>query len=65
MSYNKRRWWDNRNALRLVYKPKHRWEDYAAAVIAREPPRDPNDPAEIYQGVLSHWAEIRGHELLN
>lgn len=21
--------------------------------------------AEIYQGVLSHWAEIRGHELLN
>jgi hypothetical protein len=21
--------------------------------------------AEIYQGVLAHWAEIRGHELLN
>jgi hypothetical protein len=21
--------------------------------------------ADIYQGVLSHWAEIRGHELLN
>jgi hypothetical protein len=21
--------------------------------------------AELYQGVLSHWAEIRGHELLN
>ena len=35
---------------RLGYRPKHRSEDFADAVIAREPPRDPNDPAEIYQG---------------
>jgi uronate dehydrogenase len=50
MSDNKRTWWDNSNALRLGYRPKHRSEDYADAIIAREPPRDPNDPAEIYQG---------------
>jgi hypothetical protein len=31
------------------------------ALERREFPRS----AEIYQGVLSHWAEIRGHELLN
>ena len=31
------------------------------ALTRREFPRS----AEIYQGVLTHWAEIRGHELLN
>jgi len=31
------------------------------ALERREFPRS----ADIYQGVLSHWAEIRGHELLN
>jgi hypothetical protein len=31
------------------------------ALEKREFPRS----ADIYQGVLSHWAEIRGHELLN
>ena len=59
MSDNKRSWWDNSNALRLGYRPKHRSEDYAAAVIAREPPRDPNDPAEIYQGGAFVTAEVR------
>jgi uronate dehydrogenase len=61
MSDNKRSWWDNRNALRLGYKPKHRSEDYAAAVIAREPPRDPDDPAEIYQGGAFVTAESVVH----
>jgi uronate dehydrogenase len=61
MSDNKRSWWDNRNALRLGYKPKHRSEDYAAAVIAREPPRDPNDPVEIYQGGAFVTAESVVH----
>jgi uronate dehydrogenase len=50
MSDNKRTWWDNSNAIRLGYRPKHRSEDFAEAVIARERKRDPNDPAEIYQG---------------
>lgn len=31
------------------------------ALERRELPRS----AELYQGVLAHWAEIRGHELLN
>jgi uronate dehydrogenase len=50
MSDNKRTWWDNSNALRLGYKPKHRSEDFAEAVIAREPKRDASALAEIYQG---------------
>jgi uronate dehydrogenase len=68
MSDNKRAWWDNSNALRLGYRPKHRSEDFAAAVIAREPPRDPNDPTEIYQGgafvtaeSVVHRKNIAGH----
>ena len=61
MSDNKRTWWDNSNALRLGYRPKHRSEDYADAVIAREPPRDPNDPAEIYQGGIFVTAESAVH----
>ena len=61
MSDNKRSRWDNSNALRLGYRPRHRSEDYAAAVIAREPPRDPNDPAEIYQGGAFVTAESVVH----
>jgi uronate dehydrogenase len=61
MSDNKRTWWDNSSALRLGYRPKHRSEDYAAAVIAREPPRDPNDPTEIYQGGAFVAAESAVH----
>jgi uronate dehydrogenase len=61
MSDNKRAWWDNSNALRLGYRPRHRSEDFAAAVIAREPKRDPNDPTEIYQGGAFVTAEAAMH----
>jgi uronate dehydrogenase len=61
MSDNTRAWWDNRNALRLGYRPRHRSEDFAQAVIAREPPRDPNDPTEIYQGGAFVTAESAVH----
>jgi uronate dehydrogenase len=61
MSDNKRAWWDNSNALRLGYRPRHRSEDFADAVMAREPPRDPNDPAEIYQGGAFVTAESVAH----
>jgi uronate dehydrogenase len=61
MSDNKRAWWDNSNALRLGYRPKHQSEDFAAAVIAREPPRDPKDPVEIYQGGAFVSAESAVH----
>ena len=61
MSDNKRAWWDNSSALRLGYRPRHRSEDYADAVIAREPARDPDDPAEIYQGGIFVRAESVVH----
>ena len=61
MSDNKRTWWDNSNALRLGYRPKHRSEDFADAVIAREPPRDLSDPAETYQGGVFVTAEAVVH----
>jgi len=61
MSDNKRTWWDNSNALRLGYRPQHRSEDFADAVIAREPPRDLNDPVEIYQGGAFVTAESVVH----
>ena len=61
MSDNKRTWWDNSNALRLGYRPKHRSEDFAAAVIAREPARDPNDPTEMFQGGAFVTAESVVH----
>jgi uronate dehydrogenase len=61
MSDNKRSWWDNSNALRLGYRPRHRSEDFAAAVIAREPKRDPDDPTEIYQGGAFVTAEAAVH----
>ena len=54
MSDNKRTWWDNSNALRLGYRPRHQSEHHAAAVIAREPPRDPNDPAESIRAAVRH-----------
>jgi uronate dehydrogenase len=57
MSDNKRTWWDNSNALRLGYRPKHRSEDFADAVMAREPARNSSDPAEIYQGGIFVTAE--------
>jgi uronate dehydrogenase len=58
MSDNKRAWWDNRNALRLGYRPAHRSEDYADAVIAREPRHDPGEPAQLFQGGAYVTAEF-------
>lgn len=61
MSDNKRTWWDNSNAIRLGYRPKHRSEDFAEAVIAREGERDLNDPVHIYQGGAFVSAESVRH----
>lgn len=49
--------WDELDDDRSVRDLGHALE----ALARHEFPRS----AEIYQGVLSHWAEIRGHELLN
>jgi uronate dehydrogenase len=61
MSDNKRTWWDNSSALRLGYKPRHRSEDFAEAVIAREPKHDLNDPVHFYQGGTFVTAESVVH----
>jgi uronate dehydrogenase len=41
LSANARAWWDNRRAHALGYRPRHRAEDFAAQVLAREEPADP------------------------
>src|SRR4030095_9858984 len=38
VSDNRRAWYDNANAKRLGYQPQDRGEDYAAVVLAKEPP---------------------------
>ena len=49
-SDNARCWWDNSNAEKHGYRPQDRSEDYAADVLAKEPPASPDDRDEIYQG---------------
>ena len=60
VSDNARSWYDNRNAARLGYRPQDRSEDYAAEVLAKEPPHAPDDITEIYQGGTFVRAEIGG-----
>jgi uronate dehydrogenase len=50
VSDNDRTFYDNSNAYRLGYKPQDCSEDYAADVLAADPLRNPDDPAEIFQG---------------
>ena len=49
VSNNKRSWYDNRNAVRLGYRPEDDAEAYAAEVLAKEPP-GAHPIAEKYQG---------------
>ena len=49
VSDNRRSWYDNVNAMRLGYRPQDRGEDYAAAVLAKEPPVT-DERAETFQG---------------
>jgi uronate dehydrogenase len=58
MSDNLRAWWDNSNAARLGYRPQHRSEDYAAGVLAKEPPGNPGDRALVFQGGAYVTAEF-------
>lgn len=50
ISDNDRRWWDNRQAAYVGYRPRDNAETFAAAVLARTPPLDPGDLAIRYQG---------------
>ena len=49
VSDNRRAWYDNANAKRLGYQPRDRGEDYAAEVLAKEPPVT-DERAETFQG---------------
>ena len=48
MSDNKHAWWDNSRAAELGYKPKHKSEDFAAEVLARN--EAPAPIADAFQG---------------
>jgi uronate dehydrogenase len=50
VSANASLWWDNRHAAQLGYRPQDSAESYRAAVQARQPVPDKNDPATIFQG---------------
>lgn len=60
VSDNDRSWYDNSNALRLGYRPQDNSEAYAEAVIAKEPPHEPNDPEQVYQGGAFVGLEVGG-----
>ena len=50
MSDNSQRFWDNRAAAVLGYKPEDSADDYREKVFAKTEQGDPNDPAVRYQG---------------
>lgn len=51
VSDNKRSWYDNSHARALGYAPQGKSEDFAAEVLAAEPPASQKHPAgEFYQG---------------
>jgi len=50
MSNNRTQWWDNTRAKHLGYVPQDSSEPFRAAVEARQPVLDFNDPAVLYQG---------------
>lgn len=50
MSDNATSWWDNTAGRHLGYRPQDSSERFRAAVEARQPALDRDDPAVIYQG---------------
>lgn len=58
VSGNRRSWYDNRNAVRLGYRPQDDSEAFAAAVLARAPADDPRG-APFQGGAFVHeeWFE--------
>jgi uronate dehydrogenase len=50
MSDNRTTWWDNRFARHLGYAPQDSSEPFRAAIEARAPTIDADDPAAIHQG---------------
>jgi uronate dehydrogenase len=50
LSDNTTRWWDNTSAAHIGYRPQDSSEPFRAAVEARQPVLDHDDPAVVYQG---------------
>jgi uronate dehydrogenase len=50
VSDNTATWWDNTGARHIGFKPQDSSERFRAALEARQPTIDLNDPASIYQG---------------
>ena len=50
LSDNTTSWWDNTPARHIGYRPQDSSERFRAAVEARQPPLDLQDPATLYQG---------------
>jgi len=50
MSDNRTTWWDNTPARHVGYRPEDSSEPFRAALEARQPVLDLNDPAAVYQG---------------
>ena len=50
VSANARCWWDNTPARHLGFEPRDSAAPWTAAIEAREPPADRDDPAQVYQG---------------
>ena len=50
MSDNRLTWWDNASARHLGYRPQDSSEPFRAAVEARQPTIDLQDPAAVFQG---------------
>jgi uronate dehydrogenase len=50
MSDNATTWWDNTHARHIGYRPQDSSERFRAAVEARQPVLDHDDPAVVYQG---------------
>jgi uronate dehydrogenase len=50
MSDNTTSWWDNTSARHIGYRPRDSSDKYRAAVEARQPTIDRNDPVALYQG---------------
>jgi uronate dehydrogenase len=50
MSDNTTTWWDNTPARHIGYRPQDSSEPFRAAVQARQPGLDMNDPATLHQG---------------
>lgn len=49
-SLNERAWWDNHNAYRLGYRPKHRAEDHAEHALAEQARIGPDPVGDLFQG---------------